>query len=238
MAPVVEFLAARGRRPPRRRREHASPLGPRVRQRRLRRRRTSSPSAPARGSSRRSCRAATSRVRLPPPEGVPLPNVTFGDRLTLHRRGRDRAPHPHAGPQRGLAGRVPRRAPAAARRRHGRVAAAQLRPARRRRRSGSGRCASSSSCRWTSSCPRTGRPWASRSSTPTSATSAASTRRSPRPRPPAPAAASSTCRPSGFLADGVAVDEVYAAAHREQPPLGLGRGLTAGRRRRALRQHE
>ncbi len=34
--------------------------------------------------------------RLPPPEGVPLPNVTFGDRLTLRRRGRDRPPHPHA----------------------------------------------------------------------------------------------------------------------------------------------
>ena len=204
----------RGRRPPRRGREHASPLGPRVRQRRLRRRGHRRPArlpAPHPGG-------AAERRRVPSPAAgggrAPAQRDLRGP-AHLRRRGRVGAPHPHARPQRGLAGGLPHRAPAAAGRRHGRVAAAELRPARRGARSGSGRCASSSSCRSTSSCPRTGRRWTSRSSTPTSATSAASTRRSRPPRPPAPAAASWTCRPSGFLADGVAVDEVYATAHRE-----------------------
>ena len=75
-------------------------------------------------------------LRLPPAEGVPLPNITFGDRLSYTDDGELGAPHPHAGPQRGLAGRLPHREPAAAGRRHGRVAAAQLLPAGRRARSG------------------------------------------------------------------------------------------------------
>ena len=81
--PRPAAVASRGR-------EHASPLGPRVRQRRLRRRRTSSPSAAARASSRRSCRAATSPVACRRPRACPLPNVTFGDRLSYvdERRAR------------------------------------------------------------------------------------------------------------------------------------------------------
>ena len=127
-------------------------------------------------------------LRLPPPEGVPLPNVTFGDRLTYSDDGRVGAPHPHARPQRGLAGGVPHRAPAAARRRHGGVAAAQLRPARRRATTWVQHAAPAQAAAGRPRrARRTGRRWTSRSSTPTSATSPACTRPSPRPRPAAPA---------------------------------------------------
>ncbi len=86
-------------------------------------------------------------LRLPPSEGVPLPNITFGDRLTYADEGETRAPHPHARPHRGLAGRLPRRQTAscsAATRWSGRCPTSASATAARR---GSGRCASSSSCR-------------------------------------------------------------------------------------------
>ena len=105
--------------------EHAPPLGPRVRQRRLpgrgHRRAARLPAPHPGGAAGRRRVAAPAAVR-----GRPAAQRHLRRPAHVRGRGRDRAPHPHARPQRGLAGRVPRREPPAARRRHGRVAAAQL----------------------------------------------------------------------------------------------------------------
>ena len=71
----------------RRGREHAPPLGPRVRQRRLRGR---TDIVAQRGCPRliqAELQGGDESLHLPPPEGVPLPNVTFGDRLTYTDEG-------------------------------------------------------------------------------------------------------------------------------------------------------
>ena len=116
-------------------------------------------------------------VPAPPPEGVPAPTVTFGDRLTYVGDDEIGAPHPHARPQRGLDRGLPRRGRRPVRRRHPGVAAADLRPSVTATPPGSARCASSSSCPSRSSSPATGRRWARSSSRPTSATCTGCTRR-------------------------------------------------------------
>ncbi len=212
-ARCAALLRGARRRAPRGRGQHAPSLGPRVRQRRL-------PGADI--VAQRACPrlitaqmdTADESMPLPPPEGVPLPTITFGDRLTYADRRRERAPDPHARAQRGLA-----RASSAQRvgvlfggDTRG-VAAAQLPAARRH---GGRGCATLRQLKQLPvdlSCRRTGRRWARRSSTPTSATSPASTRRWPSRsggRRPARARL-----PAGrFLPEGVELDETYHDAHR------------------------
>ena len=130
MDPVVEFLAAEAGGAGAWWSEHAPPLGPRVRQRRLHGRGHRRPArlpAPHPGGAagrRRVAPPAAARRRPPAQHHLRRPP-------DLRGRGRVGAPDPHAGAQRGLAGRLPRGAPAAVRRRHRGVAAAQLLPARR-----------------------------------------------------------------------------------------------------------
>ena len=200
-------------RPPHRGREHASPLGPRVRQRRLPRRRHRRPARLSATHRGRSCRGATSRCSCRP-RGVPAADVTFGTGSPTSTRAR-----PCTSSTRPGTARTPvvslARGPAPS----GSDTVEWPLPLRcsgRHRRSGYAPYGSSSSCPWTSSCPATARRWAGRSSTPTSATSAGCTKSVATRRPPASAAR--RARSAGgarFLGDDVLVDEVYEAAHRD-----------------------
>ena len=176
---------------------------------------TSSPSAPARGSSTAELQSGDESLRLPPPEGVPLPTITFGDRLTYTDDDETRAPHPHARPQRGLARRLPRRVPPPVRRRHGGVAAAQLRPARRH--GGVGPHAAPAQA--AAGRPHRARPRAGHGQEDHRRQRALHRRRLRGGRRGqgrrASAATSSTCRRPASSRTASLVDDVYEAAHRD-----------------------
>ena len=209
---VLGLLRQRTPRARRRRRQHPPPLGPRLRQRRLPRRRHRRPprlppphdraaehqptSGPARRPRACRCRPSPSATASPTtrdPETVHLIH-TPGHTEDSHRR---------------LLGA--RRRPA--RRRHARVAAAELLPSATRRRPGCRRCASSSSCRSSSSCPATGRrgQGAHRRQRALHQRGVRGRGRGQAAR--ASAATSCDLPAARFLAEGVELDAVYEAAH-------------------------